>query len=300
MEHLKACEDAGAGAVVLKSLFEEQIISDAGKETQNLDPRIHAEAWDYSRVMSEEYVLDSYLKLVEDAKKELSIPVIASLNCVSAGKWIDYADRFEQIGADALELNTFVVPTDERLTSDEIESVYFHIIEKIKQKVSIPVSLKIGHHFSGMAHVMKEFVDRGVDGLVLFNRFYRPDVDIESLELVPANVLSVPQEMTLPLQWIALMSGRLQCDFSATTGIHDSGGVVKQLLVGAQTVQLCTILLKNGVDYINVVLTGLENWMKRHNFSSVGDFRAKLCQENVDNPAAFERSQYIKALVGIE
>jgi dihydroorotate dehydrogenase (fumarate) len=160
--------------------------------------------------------------------------------------------------------------------------------------------MKIGAHFTGMAYVLEQLVEHGARGLVLFNRFYRPDVDIETLKLVPANVLSVPQEMSLSLQWIALMSTRLNCDLSATTGIHDSGGVVKQLLVGAQAVQLCSILFKNGVDYINVVLAGLENWMKRHNFSSVNDFRGKLSQDNIDNPAAFERSQYIKAIVGIE
>lgn len=300
LDKLKACEDAGAGAIVLKSLFEEQIISDAGKETEKLDPAVHAEAWDYSKIMSEEYVLDNYLKLVEDAKSALSIPVIASLNCISAGKWIDYARGFETVGADALELNTFIIPVDERRDSNWIESIYIDLLDKIQDKISLPIAMKIGPHFSGLAHVMNTLVEHGARGLVLFNRFYRPDVDIENLKLIPANVLSVPQEMSLTLQWIALMSERLDCDFSATTGIHDSGGVIKQLLVGASTVQLCSVLLKNGVDYINVILTGLENWMKRHNFASVNSFKGTLCQENIEHPVAFERSQYIKALVGIE
>ena len=300
LEKLKECEQAGAGAVVLKSLFEEQIVTEAGSETENLDPTIHAEAWDYSRIMSEEYVLDNYLKLVEEAKQALSIPVIASLNCVTAGKWIDYAQRFEQVGADALELNVFIMPADAAQTSENIESIYFDIVRKIKKKLSIPVALKIGPHFSGLARVLTDLVEEGADGLVLFNRFYKPDIDIESEKLIPANALSVPQEMTLPLQWIALMSGELDCDLSATTGIHDAEGVVKQLLAGAKTVQLCSVLLKNGVDHLNVILSGLQNWMKRHNYTAIDEFRGALCQESSDNPLAYERSQYIKAIVGIE
>lgn len=299
-EKLKRCEQAGAGAVVLKSLFEEQIVTDAGSLTDNLDPTVHAEAWDYSRIMSEEYVLDNYLALVEEAKQALSIPVIASLNCVTAGKWIDYARRFEQAGADALELNVFIMPADAARTSTDIESIYFDILRKIKKKVSLPIALKIGPHFSGLAHFLAELAEEGTDGLVLFNRFYKPDIDIESEKLVHANALSMPQEMTLPLQWIALMSGELDCDISATTGIHDAEGVVKQLLAGAKTVQLCSVLLKNGVDHLSVVLSGLEKWMKRHNYSTVDDFRGTLCQESSDNPLAYERSQYIKAIVGIE
>ncbi len=299
LDGVKQCEDAGAGAVVLKSLFEEQIISDAGSMLGNLDSSVHAEAYDYTSVMSEEYVLDSYLKLVEDAKAQLDIPVIASLNCVSAGKWLDYAANFQTVGADALELNVFVIPADAKRTGADHEKIYIDIAREITKRVDLPVSMKIGPHFSGLAHIMHTLQDEGMKGLVLFNRFYRPDIDIEAMKLVPAKIFSVPQEMSLILQWIALMSGELDCDLSATTGVTDSNAVVKQLLAGAKTVQLCSTLFQNGVGYIKTIRKGLGSWMERHGYAHVEEFRGMLCQEKSDNPEAYERSQYIKALVGI-
>ncbi len=299
LDSIKKCEDAGAGGVVLKSLFEEQIISDAGSMLEELDNTMHAEAYDYAHVMSEEYYLDSYLKLVEDAKKHVDIPVIASLNCVTAGKWIDYAKDFQTVGADALELNVFIIPADARITGPELEQIYVDITKKITKKVDLPVSMKIGPHFSGLANLMHVLQDDGLKGLVLFNRFYKPDIDVEQLRLVPAKIFSAPQEMALVLQWVALMAGELDCDLSATTGVYDSNSVVKQLLAGAKTVQLCTTLMQNGIDYIKTILTGLANWMERHQFTSIEDFHGMLCQEKSEKPEAYERSQYIKALVGI-
>jgi dihydroorotate dehydrogenase (fumarate) len=299
LDGVKQCEDAGAGAVVLKSLFEEQIVSDAGSMLGNLDSSVHAEAHDYAAVMSEEYALDSYLKLVEDAKAQLDIPVIASLNCVSAGKWLDYAANFQTVGADALELNVFVIPAEAKRTGADHEKIYIDIAREITKRVGLPVSMKIGPHFSGLAHIMHTLQDEGMKGLVLFNRFYRPDIDIEAMKLVPAKIFSVPQEMSLILQWVALMSGELDCDLSATTGVTDSNAVVKQLLAGAKTVQLCSTLFQNGVGYIKTIRKGLGSWMERHGYAHVEEFRGMLCQEKSDNPEAYERSQYIKALVGI-
>lgn len=299
LDSLKKCEDAGAGAVVLKSLFEEQIVSDSGRMLENLNAQVHAEAYDYTRVMSEEYYLDEYLKLVEEAKKSLQIPVIASLNCISAGKWIDYAGDFDRIGADALELNVFIMPADSTKDGRSIESTYLDIAKKIKRKVTLPIAMKIGPHFSGLSAMMHALCGEGIDGLVLFNRFYRPDIDVENLELISAKVFSSPEEIALPLQWIALMSGELACDLSATTGIHDSNGVVKQLLAGAKTTQLCSTLYGHGIGFMRTVLSGLENWMNRHNFSTIGEFNGMLCQERSEHPEAYERSQYIKAIVGI-
>lgn len=299
LEKISACEEAGAGAVVLKSLFEEQILSDSGKVMENLDPLIHAEAFDYSNVMSQEYYLDEYLKLVEDAKKRLSIPVIASLNCVSAGKWINYAVDFEKMGADGLELNVFVIPADARKDSTAIEQVYLDIARKIKQKVHIPVAMKIGPHFTAMAQVMKKLSAEGINALVLFNRFYNFDIDIEHLTIKAAKIYSQPDEIYQSLRWIALMSGELSCDMAATTGIHDAGGVVKQLLAGAKAVQLCSVLFMKGLDAIKPMLAEIEAWMERKKFSSLEDFNGMLCRENSENPEAYERSQYIKALVGI-
>ena len=299
LDQVKQCEDAGAGAVVLKSLFEEQIISDAGSMLSELDSSIHAEAYDYANVMSEEYYLDSYLKLVEDAKRQLNIPVIASLNCVTAGKWLDYAKNFETVGADALELNVFVIPADAHRSGTDHEKIYLDIAREITKRIDMPVSMKIGPHFSGLSHMMHMLEDEGMKGLVLFNRFYRPDIDIEAMKLVPANILSVPQEMALILQWIALMSGELKCDLSATTGVSDGDSVVKQLLAGAKTVQLCSTLYKNGLEYIEKMLAGLGDWMERHSYEHIEEFRGLLCQEKSENPEAYERSQYIKAIVGI-
>ena len=299
LDQVKQCEDAGAGGVVLKSLFEEQIISDAGSMLNELDRSVHAEAYDYANVMSEEYYLDSYLKLVEDAKAQVDIPVIASLNCVSAGKWLDYAKNFQTVGADALELNVFVIPADAKRSGADHEQLYIDIAREITKRVDLPVSMKIGPHFSGLAHIMHILQDEGVKGLVLFNRFYRPDIDVEKMKIIPAKIFSVPQEMSLILQWIALMSGELKCDLSATTGVSDSNAVVKQLLAGAKTVQLCSTLYQNGLDYMKTMLKGLESWMERHGYAHVEEFRGMLCQEKSENPEAYERSQYIKALVGI-
>lgn len=299
IDSIKQCEDAGAGGVVLKSLFEEQIISDAGSMLDELDNTVHAEAYDYSNVMSEEYYLDEYLKLVEDAKAKVDIPVIASLNCVTAGKWIDYAKNFETVGADALELNVFIIPADAKKDGRDIEQIYVDIARKIRDKVDLPVSMKIGPHFSGLARMMHVLQDEGMKGLVLFNRFYKPDIDVEGIKIIPAKIFSAPQEMALVLQWIALMAGELECDLSATTGISDSNAVVKQLLAGAKTVQLCTTLFQNGIEYIKTIKIGLESWMNRHGYESVKDFHGILCQEKSENPEAYERSQYIKALVGI-
>mgnify|MGYP006289536981 CR=1 FL=1 len=299
LDSLKKCEDAGAGAVVLKSLFEEQIVSDSGRMLENLNAQVHAEAYDYTQVMSEEYYLDEYLKLVEDAKKALTIPVIASLNCITAGKWIDYAEAFDRVGADALELNVFIMPADSMNDGRSIEKTYLGIAKKIKRTVKLPVAMKIGPHFSGLSAMMHALCEEGIDGLVLFNRFFRPDIDVENLELIPAKVFSSPDEIALSLQWIALMSGEIACDLSATTGIHDSNGVVKQLLAGAKTTQLCSTLYGHGIDFLSTILSGLENWMIRHEFSGIGEFNGMLCQERSEHPEAYERSQYIKALVGI-
>jgi len=299
LESIIACEKAGAGAVVLKSLFEEQIMADKEKMMDNVNYLGHAEAFDYSSVMSQEYYLDDYIALVEEAKGKASIPVIASLNCVSAGKWIEYASLFEKAGADALELNVFIMPANVNVSGPELEKIYLEIAKKIKRKISIPVSMKIGFHFSGLAQMIRDFADAGLDGLVLFNRFYRPDVDIEKLKLSHGPLFSDPSEFVLSLQWIALMSGEIDIDFAATTGVHSPEAAVKQLLVGAKAVQVCSVLYKNGIDYIGTLVDGISTWMDSHNFGAIDDFLGMLCQEKSENPEAYERSQFVKAIVGI-
>ena len=299
LEQVITCEKAGAGAVVLKSLFEEQIHADSQSMIGDMNASVHTDALDYFRGESEYYYLDEYLKLVQEAKKKVSIPIIASLNCVSAGQWLEYANRFETVGADALELNVFIMPANVDQDGRAIEKIYLDIVKAIKKQVSIPVAVKLGPHFSGLANMLRELTYEGVNGLVLFNRFYRPDVDIEKLEIKAASVLSTPSELHLSLQWIALLSGELKVDFSAATGIHDGAGMVKQLLVGASTVQVCSAFMKNGVEHIQSMLKELEDWMDRHGYKSIEDFQGKLCQENIEQPEVYERNQYIKALVGI-
>jgi len=299
LDEVKACEEAGAGAVVLKSIFEEQILADTSEVADRDEYLAHSEAMDFFSRMGKSYYMNDYLTLIKEAKRALSIPVIASLNCVSEGSWFDYARDVEKVGADALELNLFVLPADVTQPGEAIEKTYIRICRRIKKTVSIPVAMKIGPYFSGMANMIRSLCDEGIDALVLFNRFYRPDVDIERMEIKAAHALSDPAEITLPLQWIALLSDEVSCEMAASTGVHDSEGAIKQLLVGARVVQLCSSLYKNGLGHIRKILDGIQDWMKRHDFEGVDDFRGKLCQERSEHPEIYERSQYIKALVGI-
>jgi dihydroorotate dehydrogenase (fumarate) len=299
VEKIVKCEENGAGAVVCKSLFEEQIESDTGKLLEDVNNAQYSEAYDYLQKSSQYHYMDTYFSLIEEAKKSVSIPIIASVNCLSADTWIDYAKRFEVVGADAIELNVFIMPSDVKEKGDSIERRYLDMCRKISKKISLPFALKIGSHFSGMANMLSKLEDEGARGFVLFNRFYHPDVDIEKMRLSHAPIFSAPEEMALSLRWIALMSGEMDADFAAATGIHDGQSVVKQLLVGAKVTQLCTTLYKNGLGHMQTMLEELETWMERHSFSSVSDFQGKLCQERSSDPASYERAQFVKALVGI-
>lgn len=300
IDSLKQCEAAGAGAVVLKSLFEEQINVESDRMVGDLNFDAYTDAYDYFNETSRDYYLNEYLGLVEEAKKNLSIPVIASVNCVSDGNWIEYAERFEKVGADALELNIFIIPADEQTSGEIIEDKYIDILKKVKKKVSIPVALKLGSQFSGMANMMRRFGEEGADGLVLFNRFYKPDIDIENFKIKSSYIFSAPEEMAFTLQWMAILAGKVKADLAATTGIHSSKDVIKQVLAGAHAVEMCSIFMKNGINVIEKYLNEIEEWMQRKGFEKLSDFRGKMSQESVEHPEAYERSQYIKALVGIE
>jgi dihydroorotate dehydrogenase (fumarate) len=300
VEGAERCADAGAGAVVLKSLFEEQLEADTKALQQNVWLAGHAEAFDYVRNMGIELGSQDYLKLVEGAKKKLPIPVIASLNCITPTWWTDYAKRIERAGADALELNIAVLPSDMNRTSKEIEHLYFDILEAVKQSVKIPIAVKIGPYFTSIARMAHELCNRGASALVLFNRFYQLDINIEKLALVPGYRLSSREEISLSLRWISLLAGRVKCDLAATTGVHDGIGVIKQLLAGASAVQICSTLYLNGVKYIDTILTEIEEWMDQHTFDSIDQIKGKLSQVGSDRPELYERLQYIKALVGIE
>ncbi len=300
LDGVRHCANAGAGAVVLKSLFEEQIDAEVKDIEQYSLPSWRPEAFDYVRGMGMALGPREYLTLVEEAKKAVTIPVIASLNCISPKWWVEYAKQIVNAGADGLELNISMMPSEPERTGMEIENIYFRILEEVKAHINIPIAVKIGPYFTSMARIADELSKRGASALVLFNRFYQPNIDIEKLELAPGYSFSSPEEIGLSLRWIALLAGRVKCDMAASTGVHDGAGVIKQLLAGANAVQLCSTLYLNGIKQIGTILKEVEAWMKKHNFKSIDEFRGKLSQTQSDRPELYERIQYIKALVGIE
>ncbi len=292
--------EAGAGAIVLKSLFEEQIVVETRQDLNGAEVDAHAEALDFLTRMGKDVHLNDHLAMLKEVKAKVPVPVIASLNCVTAREWMDYAVSLQKAGADALELNVFIMPASVRREGAEIEAVYLDIARKVRRRLSIPIAMKLGPHFSGLASMIRKLANEGINGFVLFNRFYRPDIDIEKLRLKAAGMLSTPAEMGPSLQWIALLSGDIEdADFAAATGIHDGEAVIKQLLVGARAVQVCSTLYRNGLGRIGEMLRALSAWMDGRGYGAIADFNGLLCQERSEHPEAYERSQYIKALVGI-
>jgi dihydroorotate dehydrogenase (fumarate) len=296
IESIKKCETAGAGAVVLKSLFEEQIEAETEELINNVWLTGHTEAFEYVRGMSMYNGPDIYLDLIRKAKKETSIPIIASLNCISPKWWIDYAKQLETSGADALELNISILPSNLERSSEEIESIYMNIVDSVIEQIKLPVAVKIGTYFTSIAKVVNGFARKGIKGVVLFNRFYQLDIDIKKIELVEGNPLSSPNEISNSLRWIALLSGRVECDFVATTGIHTGKDTIKQILAGAKAVEICSTLYKNGLDYIKNMLKEIEKWMDEHNYKNIEEFRGKLGKKEEEKTELYDRLQYIKAL----
>ncbi len=297
---VRGCADAGAGAVVLKSLFEEQVIADMKREKQYSTAAWHPEALDYVEGMGIELGPREYLRVIREAKKAVSIPVIASLNCVSPAVWADYAKQMAREGADAIELNIAFMPSSPKRSGDDIERAYFDTLADATAGIDVPIAVKIGPYFSSIASMALELSRRGIDALVLFNRFYQIDIDIDKIELSSKITLSSPKEISLPLRWISLLSGRVECDIAASTGIHDTAGVIKMLLAGATVTQLCSTLYLNGLDHIKLILDNLDTWMKEHEFEDIASMRGKLSSMNSENPELYERIQYIKAHVGVE
>jgi dihydroorotate dehydrogenase (fumarate) len=300
IEGVRRCAAAGAGAVVLKSIFEEEIEQETESLLESTEGyKWHPEASEYLERYGREEAVARYLALVREAKKAVSIPVIASVHCVTAGVWTDFASRLQRAGADALELNLFVLPSDPRRDAKANEKVYFDAARKVTRKVSIPVALKIGPYFSGLSQTLVELSRTGIGSLVLFNRFFRIDFDIEEMKLVPARLFSSPDEIAVPLRWISILSGRVACDLAAATGIHDGAGIVKQLLAGAAAVQVCSALYEHEVEHLGTMLAQLRDWMARHGFGSIDEFRGKLGQSKGRNPAAYERVQFMRATTGV-
>jgi dihydroorotate dehydrogenase (fumarate) len=241
-----------------------------------------------------------YLGQIKEAKNNLSIPVIASINCITASQWTYFPRQIETAGADALELNIFVLPTDFNRSAEENERIYFDIIREVKKQVTIPVIVKLSYYFSNLASFLKRVSASGIEGLVLFNRFYNPDFDIETLEFTSGAVLSNPSDLYLSLRWIAILAGRVECSLAASTGVHDGTAMIKQLLAGANAVEIASTIYKNGHEQIQVMLEELNNWMERKEFTHIDQFRGMLSQSKSENPAAFERVQFMKYFRGFQ
>jgi len=290
--HLKEAEDSGAGAVVLKSLFEEQINYYVYAVSSQSD---YPEADDYVSNYIHSNSVENYLEMIRQAKKNLSIPVIPSINCYTAKGWTGFARNMAEAGADALEINVFFLPVDRQKTSAESEKLYFELIENIKKTVKIPIALKIGFRFSNILYMVDQFYNRGVNGLVMFNRFYEPDIDIDKLELISASVLSQEIERRYVLRWIGMASAqKLMIDISASTGVHSGQDAVKYLLAGANSVQVCSALYTKGIGYLKTMNQQIAGWMDSKGFGSIDEFRGKLNYANYDKPGAFERTQFMK------
>jgi dihydroorotate dehydrogenase (fumarate) len=295
IENLKAIEESGAGAVVLKSIFEEEIYLEFAQEFSKLGPMDNnLEFLDYYDYEIKKDNLKRYLNLIKDAKSQLSIPVIASINCMTSQEWGFFAQKVEEAGADAIELNMFMLPSNLTLNSQEHERILFDVVSRVVAKVKIPVALKISPYFSTLGSMIRDLSFSEVKGLVLFNKMYTPDIDIEAEKVTGSNVLSVGGDYKLSLRWIGLMANRVNCDLSASTGIHDWQTVVKLLLAGAKTVQVTSVLYKEGFSAIAEMTENLSNWMSRHGYNSLQDFRGRLSMDNATNLAEYERVQFMK------
>lgn len=299
VDNLKCMEDAGAGAVVLESLFEEQLRADRAELTETLEQGTEsfAEALTYFPDLSE-YKLgpETYLEHIAAAKAALRIPVIASLNGSTLGGWTDYARQIQAAGADALELNIYGIPTDPDTTAAEVEDTYVKIVQAVKDQISIPVAVKLSPFFTNFANVAKRLDEAGADGLVLFNRFYQPDIDLQNLEVVPNLLLSTPMAMRLPLRWIAILYGRVKADLASTSGVHRATDAIKMLMAGATVTTMASALLRHGIKHLATVESEIRQWMEEHEYESVAQMRGSMSQRNCPDPSAFERAQYMKAI----
>ena len=298
IEDIKKCADYGAGAIVLKSLFEEQFLANS-ERLMDQDQKYFwfPEAIEFINQHSKEHGIKGYLKLIRDAKAQTNIPVIASINCVTASEWPRYSRELVDAGADGIELNVFIVPKNEKISSVEIEDLYVKVVEEVRKNVDVPIAIKIGPFFSNAFNMTSRLCQAGVNGIVVFNRFYRPDIDIDTEEISRPNYLSCPQEMGQPLRWASLFSARVKCDIAGNTGIHDGSGMIKMLLAGVSAVQVCSTLYINGLGYIDTMIGDLQKWMTWKGYEKIDDFKGKLTKHH-ENIAAFERVQFLKQALG--
>ena len=298
-DNIKRMEDAGASAVVLHSLFEEQVR--AALETVEHD--LMASSDSFAEALSffpkpAEFIAgpEEYLSKIRHAKEAVQIPVIASLNGTALGGWVDYAKEIQQAGADAIELNVYSVSTEMDRNSAEIEQNYIDIVKGVKSVVSVPVAVKLSPFFSNMANMAKRLDQSGANALVLFNRFYQPDINLENFEVQTNIHLSTPHDMRLPLRWIAILHGRIKANLAATSGIHSAADVLKMLMAGADVTMLCSVLLKKGIDVIGQIETEMSEWLSEHDYQSVSQLKGSMSQKNSPDPSAFERALYMRAI----
>ncbi len=299
IDDIKRMEDAGAAAVVMHSLFEEQLRLERYELHHHLTYGTESfpEALTYFPELSSFRVdAETYLDHISRAKETVNIPIIASLNGSSVGGWTSYAQEIEQAGADALELNVYYVPTDMNLTGAQIEQTYINILQSVKATVTIPVAIKLSPYFSNIANMAQRLDQAGANGLVLFNRFYQPDINLETLEVEPNVLLSTPQSMRLPLRWIAILYSHINASLAATSGIHTGQDVLKMLMAGTNITMLCSVLLRHGIPQIRVIEQEMREWMEQHEYESVQQLQGSMSQQNCPNPSAFERAQYMRSL----
>ena len=295
VEKIIKLREAGAGAVVLKSLFEEQINYDVDNSLQTAHNSNYPESYYYVEEYTKMNSVVSYLKLIKDAKSAVDIPIIASINCYSSHEWINLAKQIQDAGADALELNIHVVNTKKNVDASDYENMYYEVAEAVCKEVSIPVAMKLGFYISNLVSVVNKLAMKGVKGAVLFNRFYAPDIDINKIKPSVSGVFSTETDIRHSLRWVAIVSGKVKnIDIAASTGIHSGEAVIKQLLVGAKTVQICSSIYQNGPEVISHMLDFVNNWMKEKNFDTIDDFDGMLSYGNIDNPTLYERSQFMK------
>ncbi len=302
IDNIRQVEDLGASAVVLFSLFEEDIL----QSNQELDYHMNRGTDSFAEALN--YFPDhhsfntgpeEYLEHLRNAKAAVDIPVIASLNGSTEGGWVEYAKKLEEAGANALELNIYYIPSDPTISGAEVEQTYINILKSVKDVINIPVAIKLSPFFSNLANMAKQFEEAGANGLVLFNRFYRPDIDLENLEVSSSVLFSTPQAMRIPLCWIGLLYGRMSVDFAATSGILSTEDVLKMLMVGANVTMLCSTLYRHGLHHIQILEQEMRQWMEEHEYESVKQMQGSMSQIKCDSPSAFERAHYIQSISSI-
>jgi len=301
VEKIGKLVNAGAGAVVLKSLFEEQINHEINNSINSGEGFDYPEALDYIKEYTKENNVNDYLELIKGAKEAYDIPVIASINCFSSGNWVEFAQKIQDAGADAIELNVYVLNTDKNSKAEDYEEIYYDVLTSVKKEVSIPVVMKLGLYFSNLVRVVDMMYALGAAGVVLFNRFYEPDIDIHKLSVKPAEVFSSSADLRRTLRWVAIVSDKVnQVDVAASTGIHSGEDVIKVLLAGASAAQVCSAIYKNGPKVITQMLEDVEKWMEENDFDTIDEFKAKMTYGNLENPAHWERSQFMKYFSSLE